>query len=63
MPPGDFNDRLLLGLKGKLLEVELYQIKARMVRGRMNKVKRGEYAFQLPRVVQHNQYLYPLKQC
>jgi len=45
---GDFNDRLLLGLKGTLSEVELYQIKARMVRGRMNKVKRGEYVFQLP---------------
>lgn len=46
--PGEFNDRLLLGLKGTLSEVELYQIKARMVRGRMNKVKRGEYVFQLP---------------
>ena len=45
---GEFNDRLLLGLKGTLSEVELYQIKARMVRGRMNKVKRGEYVFQLP---------------
>jgi len=46
--PGDFNDRLLLGLKGTLSEVELYQIKARMVRGRMNKVKRGEFVFRLP---------------
>jgi len=45
--PGEFNDRLLLGLKGTLSEVELYQIKARMVRGRMNKVKRGEFVFRL----------------
>jgi DNA invertase Pin-like site-specific DNA recombinase len=40
--PGNFNDRLLLGLKGTISEVELYQIRARMVRGRLNKVKRGE---------------------
>ena len=31
--PAEFNDRLLLGLKGTISEVELYQIKARMVRG------------------------------
>ncbi len=31
--PGEFNDRLLLGLKGTISEAELYQIKARMVRG------------------------------
>ena len=33
--PAEFNDRLLLGLKGTISEVELYQIKARMVRGRL----------------------------
>jgi DNA invertase Pin-like site-specific DNA recombinase len=31
--PGEFNDRLLLGLKGTISEVELYQIRCRMVRG------------------------------
>lgn len=46
--PGDFNDRLLLGLKGTISEVELYQIRARMVRGRLNKVQRGEYAWVMP---------------
>jgi len=45
--PGDFNDRLLLGLKGTISEVELYQIRARMVRGRLNKAKRGELVFRL----------------
>lgn len=46
--PGEFNDRLLLGLKGTISEVELYQIRTRMVRGRLNKVKRGEFVFGLP---------------
>lgn len=39
--PADFNDRLLLGLKGTISEVELYQICARMGRGKLNKAKRG----------------------
>ncbi len=39
--PSDFNDRLLLGLKGTISEVELYQIRARMERGKLNKAKRG----------------------
>lgn len=46
--PNDMNDRLLLGLKGTISEVELYQIRARMERGRLNKAKRGELALQLP---------------
>lgn len=46
--PGDFNDRLLLGLKGTLSEVELYQIRARLVRGQLNKAKRGELVTRLP---------------
>jgi DNA invertase Pin-like site-specific DNA recombinase len=46
--PGDFNDRLLLGLKGTISEVELYQIKARMVRGRLNKAQRGELIWNVP---------------
>ncbi len=46
--PGEFNDRLLLGLKGTISEVELYQIKARMVRGRLNKARRGELVWNVP---------------
>jgi len=46
--PGEFNDRLLLGLKGTISEVELYQIRCRMVRGRLNKAGRGEFALSLP---------------
>ncbi|MCP4362373.1 MAG: recombinase family protein [Chloroflexi bacterium] len=46
--PRDFNDRLLLGLKGTMAEVELHQIRTRMVRGRLNKAKRGELALNLP---------------
>ena len=46
--PGDFNDRLLLGLKGTISEVELYQIRARMVRGRLNKIERGELKWVTP---------------
>ena len=46
--PSDFNDRLLLGLKGTLSEVERYQICARMQRGRLNKARRGELIGILP---------------
>jgi DNA invertase Pin-like site-specific DNA recombinase len=43
-----FNDRLLLGLKGIFAEAELHQIQARMVRARMGKAERGELKFRLP---------------
>ncbi len=46
--PAEFNDRLLLGLKGTISEVELYQIKARMVRGRLNKAQRGALIWNVP---------------
>jgi DNA invertase Pin-like site-specific DNA recombinase len=46
--PSDFNDRLLLGLKGTFSEIERYQITARMQRGRLNKARRGEYAKPVP---------------
>jgi DNA invertase Pin-like site-specific DNA recombinase len=46
--PRDFNDRLLLGLKGTISEVELYQIRARMQRGKLNKAQRGELIGRLP---------------
>lgn len=46
--PGEFNDRLLLGLKGTISEVELYQIRARLQRGKLNKAQRGELIGNLP---------------
>ncbi len=38
----DFNDRLLLGLKGTMSEAELHYLKARMRGGLLNKARRGE---------------------
>lgn len=46
--PRDFNDRLLLGLKGTMSEIELHQIRTRMMRGRLNKAQRGELELMLP---------------
>jgi DNA invertase Pin-like site-specific DNA recombinase len=40
--PTDFNDRLLLGLKGIMSEAELHFLRARMNEGRLNKARRGE---------------------
>jgi len=39
--PRDYNDRLLLGLKGTLSEAELHILRQRMSQGRLNKAKRG----------------------
>src|ERR1700684_4040386 len=41
--PTNFNDRLLLGLKGTMSEAELHVIKARLRGGILNKVRRGAY--------------------
>jgi DNA invertase Pin-like site-specific DNA recombinase len=41
--PAEFNDRLLLGLKGTMSEAELHVLKMRMHHGRLNKVRRGEF--------------------
>lgn len=46
--PNEYNDRLLLGLKGTLSEVELHLIKQRMASGRLAKAMRGELAVPLP---------------
>jgi DNA invertase Pin-like site-specific DNA recombinase len=46
--PGEYNDRLLLGLKGTMSEAELHLIKQRMQAGRVNKARRGELAMTLP---------------
>ena len=46
--PGDFNDRLLLGLKGTMSEAELHFLRARMSGGVLNAAKRGELKIPLP---------------
>jgi DNA invertase Pin-like site-specific DNA recombinase len=46
--PANFNDRLLLGLKGTMSEAELHVLKARLRGGILNKVRRGEYRCVLP---------------
>ena len=40
--PSDYNDRLLLGLKGTMSEAELHILKSRLQQGMWNKAKRGE---------------------
>src|SRR5262249_41533644 len=46
--PAEYNDRMLLGLKGTISEAELHLIKQRMWNGRLNKARRGELAVPLP---------------
>lgn len=46
--PSQFNDRLLLGMKGAMSEAELHVIKARMRGGVLNKASRGELTIPLP---------------
>ena len=40
--PSDYNDRLLLGLKGTMSEAELHILKSRLQQGMWNKAERGE---------------------
>ncbi|PZG85198.1 recombinase family protein, partial [Streptomyces sp. NTH33] len=46
--PAEYNDRMLLGLKGTISEAELHLIKQRMWNGRIGKARRGELAMPLP---------------
>ncbi|HEX6128876.1 MAG TPA: recombinase family protein [Candidatus Limnocylindria bacterium] len=46
--PGQFNDRLLLGLKGTMSEAELHMLRARLQGGILNKARRGELPLALP---------------
>lgn len=46
--PNDFNDSLLLGLKGTMSEAELHFLRERMRGGLMNKVGRGELRIPIP---------------
>jgi DNA invertase Pin-like site-specific DNA recombinase len=53
--PTNFNDRLLLGLKGTMSEAELHVLKARLRGGILNKVRRGEYRCVLPTGLAYNE--------
>jgi DNA invertase Pin-like site-specific DNA recombinase len=44
----DFNDGLLLGLKGTMAQAELHFLHARLQGGKLNKAKKGELRFPLP---------------
>ncbi|HVH72370.1 MAG TPA: recombinase family protein [Candidatus Dormibacteraeota bacterium] len=40
--PADFNDGLLLGLKGTMAQAELHFLRGRLLGGKLNKAKKGE---------------------
>jgi DNA invertase Pin-like site-specific DNA recombinase len=46
--PADFNDRMLLGMKGQLSEAELHYLRSRLRGGILNKARRGELTTPLP---------------
>jgi DNA invertase Pin-like site-specific DNA recombinase len=46
--PADFNDGLLLGLKGTMAQAELHWLRGRLLGGKLNKAKKGELRFPLP---------------
>src|SRR6476620_3808852 len=46
--PADFNDGLVLGMKGTFAQAELHIIRARLHGGKLNKASRGELRFPLP---------------
>jgi DNA invertase Pin-like site-specific DNA recombinase len=46
--PSDYNDRLLLGLKGTMSEAELHLLRQRMEQGRRHKARRGAFFNHLP---------------
>jgi DNA invertase Pin-like site-specific DNA recombinase len=52
--PGVFNDRLLLGLKGTMSEVELHLIRSRLTGGLWEAARRGELRTQLPVGFEHD---------
>jgi len=46
--PADFNDQLLLGLKGTMSQAELHFLRTRLLGGKINKAKKGKLRFPLP---------------
>src|SRR5467141_5063387 len=53
--PADFNDGLLLGLKGTMAQAELHFLRARLLGGKLNKAKKGELRFPLPVGFRHDE--------
>src|SRR5216683_916549 len=45
--PAHFNDRLLLGLKGTMSEVELHMLRTRLIGGQRNKARSEEHTSEL----------------
>ena len=46
--PADFNDGLLVGLKGDMAQAELHFLRGRLLGGKLNKARKGELRFPLP---------------
>src|SRR6202047_1159409 len=46
--PSDFNDSLVLGMKGTFAQAELHIIRARLHGGKLNKAQKGELRLSLP---------------
>ena len=46
--PSEYNDRLLLGLKGTMSEAELHILRQRLLQGKMEKARRGELSMPVP---------------
>ncbi len=46
--PADFNDGLLLGLKGVMASAEIHFLRARLQGGKLHKAQKGELRFPLP---------------
>ena len=46
--PSNYNDRLLLGLKGTMSEAELHILRERLQQGKLNKARRGELFYRAP---------------
>lgn len=46
--PANSNDRMLLGMKSTISEIEINILKSRMLEGARNKAKRGELIYRLP---------------
>lgn len=46
--PGDFNDRLVLGIKGAMSEAELHWLRQRLLGGKLEKARQGQLRVRLP---------------
>jgi DNA invertase Pin-like site-specific DNA recombinase len=46
--PADFNDGLLLGIKGTMAQAELHFMRGRLLGGKLNKAQKGELRILLP---------------